>query len=244
MPSVEPRDLYSKYAAGVAYIAVRQHDGTESIGSAFHVGEGIFITARHVVEGNTILHIATTVGRYVPDSKGLTHISGRKGRFTYIPAAEGKLAGGPYLATSSNADVAALKVAGIDAPVIPLGTHYDDLLNDDEFMLSEVVLFGYPPVPFSREPRLIAARGEVNTIIDKYTGGHPHFIVSVLPRGGFSGGPCMTEWDFALGVITESLLHNNMPTELGYHSVLTVEPIYHLLEEHNILPKEQVHDDV
>jgi V8-like Glu-specific endopeptidase len=54
------RDLYYKYAAAVAYVAVRTPAGDESIGTAFHIGSNIWITARHVVEDNEILDIATT----------------------------------------------------------------------------------------------------------------------------------------------------------------------------------------
>jgi hypothetical protein len=49
------RELYERYASAVAYIAVKLPDGGQTIGSAFHVGEGVFLTARHVVEDNQIL---------------------------------------------------------------------------------------------------------------------------------------------------------------------------------------------
>jgi hypothetical protein len=35
----------------MAYVVVVKPDGSEAIGSAFHVGEGVFVTARHIVEG-------------------------------------------------------------------------------------------------------------------------------------------------------------------------------------------------
>jgi pyrimidine deaminase RibD-like protein len=52
--------LFEEYAAAVAYVAVETADGDEHMGSAFHAGENIWITARHVVEGNKILEIGTT----------------------------------------------------------------------------------------------------------------------------------------------------------------------------------------
>ena len=73
---------------------------------------------------------------------------------------------------------------------------------------------GYPPVPFSKEPLLVSTLAEVNAVVDKYTGGHPHFIVSALARGGFSGGIALTEEGHTLGVITESLGQNGKPEEL------------------------------
>src|SRR6185503_18471577 len=43
--------LFRKYAPAMAYVVVEKPNGDESIGSAFHVGEGVFVTARHVVDG-------------------------------------------------------------------------------------------------------------------------------------------------------------------------------------------------
>jgi hypothetical protein len=45
------RELYHRYGCCMAYITVEK-DGDENIGSAFHVGDGVFVTARHVVEGS------------------------------------------------------------------------------------------------------------------------------------------------------------------------------------------------
>ena len=44
------RQLYEQLAAGIAYVAVETPTGDQSIGTAFHVGEGIFVTAAHVLE--------------------------------------------------------------------------------------------------------------------------------------------------------------------------------------------------
>ena len=87
MPSLTPRDLFERYAPAVAYVSVRLPNGDESIGSAFHVGEGVFVTARHVVEGCTILEIANTVDRYVPVATGLVTTHAREGRFRSVPPA-------------------------------------------------------------------------------------------------------------------------------------------------------------
>lgn len=136
-------------------------------------------------------------------------------------------------------DIAALIIEGIEYPVIPLGSHLGDWINDDAFSLAQVLIMGYPPVPFSKEPILISSRAEVNAVIDKYTGDHPHFIVSTIARGGFSGGPCLIEWNFALGVVTESLVESNGAPESGYMAVISIEPVCVCLSHHRIFPKEQ-----
>ena len=65
---------------------------------------------------------------------------------------------------------------------------------------------------------------------------HVHFIVSATPRGGFSGGLTVIEYDFALGVITTSLVMNHKEPESGFFTVLTIEPILNCLAEHKLLP--------
>lgn len=53
-----------------------------------------------------------------------------------------------------------------------------------------------------------------------------------MARGGFSGGPVISEYGHALGVVTESLVMNGLPSELGFMNVLSVEPIYECIGQH------------
>lgn len=41
-------ETYIRAAGAVAYVAVVDSKGDEGIGSCFHIGNGIFVTARHV----------------------------------------------------------------------------------------------------------------------------------------------------------------------------------------------------
>jgi hypothetical protein len=43
--SREARALYNEYARAMAYVAVRRPDERDDMGSAFHIGEGVFVTA-------------------------------------------------------------------------------------------------------------------------------------------------------------------------------------------------------
>lgn len=227
---------YDNFAAGVGYIAVTLANGNESIGSCFHIGEGIFITAKHVVENCTIKEIGTTTYQRayyeLQDSRTTGMV---RANLEYTPQATAVFKG-PFLHPDENIDVAAILVPDIKAPALILGDHLDDWLGD-EYVLSDVLVMGYPPIPFSPKPLLISAKCEVNTIVDKYTGGHPHFILSTMVRGGFSGGPVITEQGIVLGLVTESLGVNNQPTELGYLSVMSVEGIYNCIAHHKLIPK-------
>ena len=80
---------------------------------------------------------------------------------------------------------------------IPLGGHLDDWIGD-ELVLSRVVAFGHPKIPLSKEYVLVAVQGEINAVIDKYSCPHPHFVISSIARGDFSGGPVISEYDFLL----------------------------------------------
>ena len=57
-----------------------------------------------------------------------------------------------------------------------------------------------------------------------------------MGRGGFSGGPVLSEYGFLLGIVTESLVMNNQPEQLGYTAAISVEPLLTMLHENKIYP--------
>jgi hypothetical protein len=231
--------LYESYRGAMAYIEVKLPNGDISIGSSFHLGEGIFITAKHVVENNQIISMATTEHYYVHDENGKTTIHGDEQKYRSEFPKLLTIVKGPFFHTNELIDVGVLVCKEKDIIPIPLGGHLDDWINDSQFILAETVVMGYPPIPFADKPLLIAAKGEINAVVDKYNTPHPHFIISTMPRGGFSGGLCLIEWKFALGLIVESLVTNNRETELGFMSVISVEPIFDCLKHYGLLPQVQ-----
>ncbi|MFL5658169.1 MAG: hypothetical protein ACJ8CB_28795, partial [Ktedonobacteraceae bacterium] len=68
----------------------------------------------------------------------------------------------------------------------------------------------------------------------KYSGPHPHFVISSIAREGFFGGPVISEYDFLLGVLTESLTDGDQALENGFASVISIEPLLVLLHENKI----------
>lgn len=240
------RDLYNRYAGAMASVVVRDLHGNEGIGSAFHIGEGVFVTARHVVENQEIIEVRTFSNTYIrlegeaATQSLLTVDSGsEKYKAHLVSASKLLIERGPFFHPDADVDVAVFRVSNFDRllPAVPLGDHLDDWLGLDDFVLTEVIVLGFPPVPFAHGPQLIAARGEVNSIVGLRGERHVHFIVSAMPRGGFSGGLVLTESGFALGVITKSLIMNSQPEQLGYMAVLSVEPIYVCLAENKLMPQ-------
>ena len=205
-----PRTLkaqFQHFAQAVVPVVSIDQQGDEGIGAAFHVGEGVFVTARHVVEG---MQSVTVRGQPIT----------------------------PGYHADPDIDVGVFRLRALaDLPAMDLGGHLDDWINDDAFMLNDVLVMGYPPIPLARQPVLIATRGEVTGVVDLLMAKHVHFLLSVMARGGFSGGAVISEWDFVLGVITKSLVRNNVPEELGYLTVLSVEPIYECLAQNDLLTK-------
>lgn len=136
-------------------------------------------------------------------------------------------------------DVAVFSIPALSQlPTVPLGDHLDDWITDHDFVMDEVLVLGFPPIPLAASPILVAARGQINAVVDLINVSHVHFIVSTMARGGFSGGVVLSERGFALGLVTSSLLKNGAPEELGYLTVLTVEPILECLGKNDLLTQE------
>ena len=222
------KELYERYKYCVVQITVKTVEGDLANGTGFHIGDGYIVTARHVIENNTIESIVGN--RYAPEDVTIK-------RFFYPSDSRIDLA---VLETDFSLDYYLEKVKIIEngeprekVDCIPLGSHLDDWIGD-ELVLSKVLVLGYSRVPLSIEPVLIAAQGEINAVIDPYIGLHPHFIISCAARGGFRGGPVISEYDFLLGVFTEFLIEGHQVSENGFASVLSIEPLLVLLHENKI----------
>lgn len=249
MDTAARQALLNKYAAAMAYIAVTNNDQSHSIGSAFHVGEGVFVTARHVVDGNYIeelklseflrVPLQDAIPEYTDDLiTWITDVAGSPPTWP-LSLAPLEISNGPHFHPDDNIDIAVFKVSEVHPklPFVPLGGHLDDWIFRAEWRLSEAIILGYPPIPMTSGPSLIAARAEINAVTWPRAQSKAGFILSATPRGGFSGGLALHENDFVLGVITQSLIEGGQPSELGFLAVVSIEPIYECLAKAKILPE-------
>lgn len=226
----------------MGYVATEGRDGEVQCGTCFHVGDGVFVTARHVVEDRVIKKIGFddiwAVQEMLEDHLkdwGKQH----HGQVTIVQ--------GPLFHPDPSVDAACFRVQPYPRAWIPLGGHFDDFLGQYELVLYRTLVLGYPPIPLTRAPNLVACVGEVNALVDLYFGSHPHFLISTMARGGFSGAPVLVGYNEALssggtavlGMVTQSLTADEQLPEQGYMAVLTVEPIYTCLESHDMLPEAQ-----
>ena len=60
-----------------------------------------------------------------------------------------------------------------------------------------------------------------------------------MPRGGFSGGVAIHEDGDALGVITSSFLDGDVPEQIGFFAVLSIEAIIDCLTMNDMYPEFQ-----
>lgn len=221
--------LYQSYKYSMVRITVRTQLGDLSNGSAFHIGDGWLVTAAHVVNDGKIEEIVSEYcSQYLEIEKIICHSDER----VDLAILKTNLDLNHYLTKTT---IHGSPEGFVQTDHIEIGSHLDDWIGD-ELVLSKVLLMGYPPVPFSSGPVLLASEGEVNAVVDKYNGPHPHFVISNMGRGGYSGGPVLSEFGFLLGVLTESLVVNNQSEEFGYSSAISVEPLLELLQENGVYP--------
>lgn len=215
-------ETYVRAAGAVAFVAIIDEKGDEGIGSAFHIGDGIFVTARHVVEGVAVKEIATTKSGHLRE----------EAEDKIVPPRRLEIIDGPYFGPDG-LDLAVFKVnlGGTSLPSIAVSDHTDYSLGENDLILSDILVVGYPPIPFTTIPYQVVTLGQINAVVRVRHSPVLHFIASAMARGGFSGGVALDQSGVALALVTESLGHGDTPVETGYMSLLSIEPAVDLAAE-------------
>jgi hypothetical protein len=224
--------LFFKLRPAIIALETVNTNGDHGIGTGFHVGDGVVVTARHVVEGMQSVRLVAS--------------SAKGGRIEEIIFATNPLADVALLRTDldfsyylEKTHIHGMEYRKVDH--LTLGVEWDDFA-DESLVLYDVIVMGYPPIP-TAFPTLVTIRAQVNAIIDQYPiGGQnppPHYVLSGIPRGGFSGAPMIVEAgdnSFVLGVVTTALVSNHSAPETGFMSAVTVESVLQLLHENRLYP--------
>ncbi|BAJ01169.1 S1 family peptidase [Shewanella violacea] len=221
--------LYAQYAGAVAYVTVEDDEQNEGIGSAFHIGDGIFVTAKHVIDNKKILEVATTKRIELTQE---TIDEEKEPEIIIIEPKVHNIIEGPFV--NENEDISVFKVdlENDFFPSVQLGSHTSHEITDSQFVLANVLVIGYPPIPFTNTPNQVVASGQVNAVIDVRHSDYVHFVLSTMARGGFSGGVVLSESGFALGLVTESLGTGESLVETGYMSILSIDSAIELAVKH------------
>jgi hypothetical protein len=212
--------LYHENRRSIAYITVETVDGSESIGTTFHIGQGYFVTAKHVVQGNKIIEVGITQPLSpVKDYHALPLSDSERPRVL-------KIISEPIFAKSNIDDVAVFQVEQYESiPAIQLDSIHDIHQSEDRALLSNVLCIGYPPIPLTIHPFQVAVDATVSALINIRGSNYLSYVVSATARGGFSGGPIINSEGKAIGLVTESLVRDNNAVETGFMACLSIAAV-------------------
>lgn len=203
------------------------------------------VTAKHVVSGNEVLSVATTRDAFVERAGGFKMRGFGDSEFATVRLSPTKPLAPPV--ECADADLAAFRVELPDPgfPEIVVGHDEDKNAKPvgsawmEDHLLETAHVFGYPRIPSASKPILVGLRCDVSAIVEeRYLGNnHPHFVLSSMARGGFSGGPVFGQYGWLIGIVTEAFLRDDLPAELGYMAVVPVDIIARFLKRVGMLPK-------
>lgn len=257
------------YQGCIGFIETATSSGDLGLGTFFHVGDGVCVTARHVIEGRRIREVGfddlTTNSHLVDvaERQGLLEGFDRAERdfdkdrdFQQAKAARAiKVVQGPAI-DPMGGDIAAFRIEPYPHRFLPLGRHIGNRHDLYNIRLQRVLIMGYPPIPLAYRPFLVSTAGEVNSVIQKTTDRDPHFwyphyVISGTARGGFSGAPVLfpclddhaVDGAAVLGVVTEALTSSGQSPEAGYMAAVTIGAVYNCLDCSAMMPPCQGFED-
>lgn len=244
--------------SAVVFVEVKKPSGDLDIGTGFHIGNGYFATARHVVEGNRI----TKIGRR--DMSKQVHV-GRDGTtfVTTYPEFEHSQIERVLHHPKADVDVSVIQLSGRIGmgrgfqasqlqPSMTLNK-YADVLTEGELFMTQVIVSGYPRIPSAMETPLVSFRGDISSVYTGHLDKKRHLIISGMARGGFSGspvfvvgppeyrpsvGPAADSPGTIIGIVSQAVVSPGSTvshiTELGFIDALSVETIREVVQHYDV----------
>ena len=222
---------YTEYKYSIVRITVKNESGDLCSGTGFHIGEGYIVTAKHIIE-NKLIEI---IGHFESRSYECSDVFLPKDHKIDLAILKTDFTLADYM--SRDYKLPPMTPGNIKKQdSIPLDWYLSSMVGRD-IELMKVLVFGYPAVPCSLKSHLLATTGEINAFIERYGNSYPHFIISVPPRGGYSGGPVIGESGHVMGVVTESLFKDSESYADGFFAVISVDVLLNFMKENEINPE-------
>jgi hypothetical protein len=236
-------DLYLKYKPCVVRITVITDKGDRHTGTGFHIGDGLIVTARHVMQetvrkpdivGEVDVQVDMTIDSITREIDEQT-LTVTKHHYHSDKKVDLVVLETDFEAHPFPDELSRVRVPRLNSVSIPIGSHIDDWIGD-QFVLSKVLVMGYPSVPRSQSTVLLATEAELNALVPSFRVPHPYYIVSSIARGGFSGAPVISANGSVIGIIVESLYGDDKPEETGFNAAITMEPLIAILVDRGTRP--------
>lgn len=203
-------------------------DDLVKCGTAFHIGDGILVTAKHNICGKFALK--TQLDEPI-------EFSGESLLSSNSDIAVLKSGFRPRVLTIGSAAEGQPTVEKSSPVFIPIGAYFAPADMAPLYLLSDVFIFGFPPIPMTTRAELVAVRAQVNAFVSTRQNDHSLFILSSTARGGFSGGPVIDRDKNLVGVCIEALYRDNQQIETGFAAAVCIDPLLDLLYANQLFPK-------
>ncbi len=214
------RDYFER---SVVPIVGRHENGDEDIGSAYYIGDRMFVTASHCVKGLERFKLLS----YDLDTIKLKEV-------WYHNDDDCDLA---IIVADEDIDVPALKFDEVNVldSVIVMG--YPPVPGVDIFEAAETATVGACITPLQKN-----TAGEVVGTPKKYLSSLDHFLINARVKGGNSGGPVINQHGKVIGTVVEIPLDSTSGSDgcrydtLGYGLCLPSKYVEELIDKPVINP--------
>lgn len=222
--------LYREIKNQMVVLEARDENQDITCGTAFHIGDGLLVTARHNIQNQYALK--------TQDDQSISIVAEFACSEEDRDIAVIKTDFEPKLLTDESQTVedSASSEDGAPTNFVPIFDYFAYSKLAELYFLDDVFVFGFPPIPKTTRAELVAVRAQVNAFVKTNHGRDGVFILSSTARGGFSGGPVIDRGRNLIGICIESLRRGESAVENGFTAAICLDPLLDILSENELYP--------